>query len=120
MSKEKDNKLTLDHLVTKQLENIDELDIASQIQFLGFVALNDIRQIKLNSRIKQDQVSDITKLYLYAQEFNVPFAKDLADNILSLQVSIRGLGRKEMVEIMRSVPNEGEPIENTKGKNIFE
>lgn len=56
--------------------------------------------IKTNSRIAKYQVNPITKLLLFADFFQSDFARNLATNILELQVSLNGYGRKELVQIL--------------------
>ena len=57
---------------------------------------------KVNSRIYREQVSKITRLYTFAEIFNNDLVKNIADNVLLLQISIYGLGRKELVRILQS------------------
>ena len=63
--------------------------------------LLDHKKIKTITRVKTEQVSVISKLYLFSKVFNAPFCKDLADNILQLQISINGLGRRELVQLVQ-------------------
>lgn len=71
---------------------------------------------KVNSRINKRQVNLLTQAYLYSDIYDNKLMGKLADNILLLQVSIGGLGRKELVRILQSV---GDPVpleENEKKK----
>src|SRR5690606_11667424 len=63
------------------------------------------KNLKSNSRIKYEQVSHLSKLYLFSDIFEIDFIKNLADNILQLQISINGLGRKELVDLVGKVYN---------------
>ena len=63
------------------------------------------KNLKTTTRIKYEQVSHLSKLYLFADIFDIDFIKKLADNILKLQISINGLGRKELVDLVGKVYN---------------
>jgi hypothetical protein len=75
------------------------------ISLIAVQHLFDDKNLKSNSRVKFAQVSDLTKLYLFSDIFNIPFIHSLADNILQLQISVNGLGRKELVELVSRVNN---------------
>lgn len=72
-----------------------------QISLLAIGELLNKKKIKTISRIKPEQTSNIAKLYMFSQTFDDPFTKNLADTILQLQISINGLGRKELVNLVQ-------------------
>lgn len=72
------------------------------INLLALQELTNSKKIKTNSRIKLEQVELLTKLYLFNDTFKTPLAKKLADLILQLQVSINGLGRKEIIKMINN------------------
>ena len=78
------------------------------------------KNLKVNTRIKYEQVSHLSKLYLFSDIFEIDFIKNLADTILQLQISINGLGRKELVDLVGKVYNT-DTIETEKltSKGIF-
>jgi len=103
----KNEKLKIDELledtISEQLEN----GTSDLVSLIAISELTNLDKLKVITRLKDEQVPTLSKLYLYAERFNVPFIKNLADNILQLQISIRGLGRKELVNIVReSTPQE--------------
>ena len=58
-------------------------------------------------------------LAIFAEMFNVDTAKSLVDNILKLQVSLYGRGRKEMVEIAsKQTYNDNDTSKNS-WKDVF-
>src|SRR5690606_6682386 len=78
------------------------------------------KNLKTNTRIKYEQVSHLSKLYLYANIFDIDFIKNLADDILKLQISINGLGRKELVDLVGKVYNtDVSEVEKLTAKGIF-
>lgn len=77
------------------------------------------KNIKSNSRIKFTQVSELTKLFLYSDIFKIETVRKLANNILDLQISINGLGRKELVELVSQNNNMLESNVKISKKEIF-
>lgn len=76
---------------------------------ISLLAINELineKNVKRVSRITPEQVNILTKLYLFGSIFDADIATAIADNILNLQISIKGLGRKELVQLVQ-VRNEG-------------
>src|SRR5690606_39628508 len=113
-------KLELKDLI--QPENIknDNINITDLIKLQVAESLISNKNLKSTTRIKYEQVSHISKLYLFANIFDIDFIKNLADNILKLQISINGLGRKELIYLLGKVYNTdiGE-VEKLTAKGIF-
>ena len=88
------------------------------INLLALQELTNSKKIKTNSRIKLEQVELLTKLYLFNDTFKTPLAKKLADLVLQLQVSINGLGRKEIIKMINN--NSSNDIQQTNRiKDVF-
>ena len=109
-------KLTLENL-TKNISDNESSSNNDLISLLAITELLNLEKIKTISRIKGEQVPNIAKLYLYHDTFDIPFIKSLADNILQLQISISGLGRKELVQMVQQRFDDQE-LQPTK-KGIF-
>jgi len=107
MKKVKEDKLKIDELLEENISEQLENGGSDLVSLIAISELTNLDKLKVITRIKEGQVPILTKLYMYAETFNIPFIKNMADNILQLQVSIRGLGRKELVNIVReSTPTE--------------
>jgi hypothetical protein len=107
MKKVKEDKLKIDELLEENINEQLENGTSDLVSLIAISELTNLEKLKVITRIKEEQVPILTKLYMYAETFNIPFIKNMADNILQLQVSIRGLGRKELVNIVReSTPTE--------------
>ena len=107
MKKVKEDKLKIDELLEENISEQLENGSSDLVSLIAISELTNLYKLKVITRIKEEQVPILTKLYMYAETFNIPFIKNMADNILQLQVSIRGLGRKELVNIVReSTPSE--------------
>lgn len=105
-----DNKLTLQDLTGKDEDGLYNINLDSsnidettqdKISILAVNELLDLKKLKTISRVKPDQITNITKLYLFADTFKTPFARQLADTILQLQISLNGLGRQELVQLVQ-------------------
>lgn len=107
MKKVKEDKLKIDELLEENISEQLENGGSDLVSLIAISELTNLEKLKVITRLKEEQVPILTKLYMYAETFNVPFVKNMADNILQLQISIRGLGRKELVNIVReSTPSE--------------
>ena len=107
MKKVKENKLKIDELLEENISEQLENGSSDLVSLIAISELTNLDKLKVITRLKEEQVPILTKLYMYAETFNIPFIKNMADNILQLQISIRGLGRKELVNIVReSTPSE--------------
>lgn len=101
-------KITLPELTQREPEDNTNIIIGNdnpapyndEIALKAVNELLNIENLKTISRIKPEQTINLTKLYLFADTFNVPFTKMLADHILQLQISLNGLGRSELVQLV--------------------
>ena len=92
-----ENNIKIDKLIEKQIEEAkDDL-----ISLLALQELLGEKNLKRVSRIKDTQVPALTKLFMFGDIFESDTATSLADYILNLQISIRGLGRKELVSLVQ-------------------
>ena len=100
-----------------------ETDVdTTNIDFISAVALQELlddKKIKQNSRINKNQVNPLTKVAIFADLFNVGTAKTLVDNILKLQVSLYGRGRREMVEIASKQTYNDLDTSKNRWKDVF-
>lgn len=107
-NKNETKNLDLQTLLSERQE--ESINAATAGELVSLIAMNELTnrdKIKLTSRIKEDQVLILTKLNLFSEIFDIDFVKSLANNILELQVSIKGLGRKELVRVVNSsIPDE--------------
>jgi len=92
-----ENNIKIDKLIEKQIDEAkDDL-----ISLLALQELLGEKNLKRVSRIKDTQVPALTKLFMFGDIFESDTATSLADYILNLQISIRGLGRKELVSLVQ-------------------
>jgi len=92
---------------------------SDMISLLAISELLDNAKIKTISRIKPEQTPNLAKLYLFADTFDTSFTRSLADTILQLQISINGLGRKEMVQLVQRRIDDMVQVQPIRSKDIF-
>ncbi len=103
----KNEKMKIDELLEENISEQLESGTSDLVSLIAISELTNLNKLKVITRLKDEQVPLLSKLYMYAETFSIQFVKNLADNILQLQISIRGLGRKELVNIVReSTPQE--------------
>ena len=103
----KNDKLKIDELLEENISEQLENGSSDLVSLIAISELTNLDKLKVITRLKDGQVPLMSRLYMFAETFNIPFMKNLADNILQLQISIRGLGRKELVSVVRdSAPQE--------------
>ena len=113
-------KLEMEDLTKTNLNiAMDEQPQNDLISMLAIQELLNIKKLKTITRIKPEQVSNISKLYMFSQTFNTSFTKTLADMILQLQVSINGLGRKELVQLVQKREEVMTETRRLTSKDIF-
>ena len=108
MKDKNDKKLTMEDMTKSNGENIESVvpfddgeSINDKVSLIAIQELLNLDKLKTISRIKFEQVTVITKLYLFTDIFDIPFTSDLAELILQLQISTNGLGRKELVSLVQ-------------------
>lgn len=114
------NNLTLEHLINQYKSDSDNVKNTDLISLLAINELLNLDKLKTISRLKSEQIQPITKLYLFAETFQTDFAKSLADNVLQLQISILGFGRKELVQLVQNRTEVISPaVEKYSSKEVF-
>ncbi len=112
------------NLDLEKMINDDETvnNLAETNDLLSLVIVNELlnkKNIKTNSRIKMEQVSNLTRLLMFSETFKINFLKRMAHHIMELQVSIRGLGRKELVQMVQARDDIFKLEKQIKSKDIF-
>lgn len=72
----------------------------------------------VNSRLNKSQINAITKLLTFSRLYKNDFTLKIAYDMLKLQVSLNGLGRKELVRILQTT-SDYEPESKTSFKDVF-
>lgn len=65
--------------------------------------LSSKENLKMKSDLSLAQITHLTRAYVFAEHFNNPLVKHIADTLLELLVSKGRMGRKELTELARSL-----------------
>ena len=110
--------LTFNELTLSDFDNVNFEDVVEKamgidpISLLTLDHLTSDKKLKTVSRIKEKQVVNLTKLYTFSEVYNTTLTKSIADNILKLQISLGGQGRKEMVRMAQQSDSYIETVED--------
>jgi hypothetical protein len=97
----------------------EDIDISDKISLKAIEELLNIKKLKTISRIKFEQVPILSKLYMFTEIFGEKYTKNLADQILQLQISVSGLGRRELVQLVQQRSEMMEIPQQKVHKDIF-
>lgn len=89
-----------DDLIYSQIAQQEDKP-TDEISMAAIGELLNNKKLKANSRLKFEQVSLISKLFMFSEVFGEKFPKQLANLILELQISVNGLGRRELVQLVQ-------------------
>lgn len=120
-----EKKLRLNDMTGKDADNTNIVINQEEDNFNDLIALKavdellNIEKLKTITRINPNQVANLTKLYLFTEAYNAPFTTQLADTILQLQISLKGLGRQELVQLVQQRSDPIMPEKRFTSKDIF-
>lgn len=89
--------MNIDEIITQE-KNIDDDLRLKVINHLLDMTNNTL----VNSRLNKSQINAITKLLTFSRLYKNDFTLKIAYDMLKLQVSLHGLGRKELVRILQT------------------
>lgn len=125
MAKQKQETKDILKLEDQIQQNFDDLiDSGDTSIILNAFMVNQFfknENLKVNSRVKMLQIAPLTKLFAFSKQFDVPFLEVIGNNILQLQISAYGLGRKETIGLFGTVNQTGvqeTPFDPSK-KDVF-
>ena len=71
----KNDKLKIDELLKENISEQLESGSSDLVSLIAINELTNLNKIKVITRLKDEQVPLLVKLYMYAETFNVPFIK---------------------------------------------
>ena len=84
------------------MEFIDLMDTNDELREKAIESLFEDKHLFKNSRIKNSDIMKIARLKLYGDFYNLSLVDKLIKYILQLRISVNGLGRKEVVELVKT------------------
>lgn len=100
------------------MEIIDVLTNNDELREKAIESLFEDKHLFKNSRIKNNDILKLVKLKLYGEYYGLTMVDKLIKYILQLRISVNGLGRKEVVELVKTdvfTSNLTEPKTNSRG-----
>lgn len=83
------------------MEVID-LNNNDELREKAIESLFEDKHLFKNSRVKNNDILKLARLKLYGDYFNLSLIDRLIKYILQLRISVNGLGRKEIVELVKT------------------
>lgn len=84
------------------MEVIDLLDNNDELREKAIEALFEDKNLFKNTRVKNNDILKLARLKLYGDYYNLSLIDKLIKYILQLRISVNGLGRKEVVELVKT------------------
>ena len=84
------------------MEIIDFLNNNHELREKAIESLFEDKHLFKNSRIKNNDILKLVKLKLYGEYYGLTMIDKLIKYILQLRISVNGLGRKEVVELVKT------------------
>ncbi|MEM1974135.1 MAG: hypothetical protein QXN68_05045 [Thermoplasmata archaeon] len=100
------------------MEIIDVLNNNDELREKAIESLFEDKHLFKNSRIKNSDIMKIARLKLYGDFYNLTLIDKLIKYVLQLRISVNGLGRKEVVELVKTdvfTSNLTEPKNGSRG-----
>ena len=100
------------------MEIIDILNNNDELREKAIESLFEDKHLFKNSRIKNSDIMKIARLKLYGDFYNLTLIDKLIKYVLQLRISVNGLGRKEVVELVKTdvfTSNLTEPKNGSRG-----
>ena len=102
-------KLTHNEMTGKDDDGTETINVINEAEQpyndeIAMRAVNELfnaGNLESNSRIKPEQVLNLSRLYAFSEIFSVSLPRLLADHILKLQISLNGYGRQEIVQLVQ-------------------
>lgn len=79
-----------------------DLNNNDELREKAIESLFEDKHLFKNSRVKNNDILKLARLKLYGDYFNLSLIDRLIKYILQLRISVNGLGRKEIVELVKT------------------
>ena len=99
------------------MEIIDLMNSNDELREKAIESLFEDKHLFKNSRIKNSDIMKIARLKLYGDFYNLSLVDKLIKYILQLRISVNGLGRKEVVELVKTDVFTSSLVEPTKNES---
>lgn len=100
------------------MEIIDLIDSNDELREKAIESLFEDKHLFKNTRIKNNDILKLARLKLYGDYYNLTLIDKFIKYVLQLRISVNGLGRKEIVELVKTdvfTSSLTEPKTNSRG-----
>lgn len=100
------------------MEIIDLMDSNDELREKAIESLFEDKHLFKNTRIKNNDILKLARLKLYGDYYNLTLIDKFIKYVLQLRISVNGLGRKEIVELVKTdvfTSSLTEPKTNSRG-----
>lgn len=101
------------------MEFLDIQDHNDELKEKAIESLFEDKHLFKNTRIKDKDILKLVRLQLYGDYFNLSLVNKLIKYILQLRISVNGLGRKEVVELVKTEVFSSNLVEDNKSRGVF-
>lgn len=101
------------------MEIIDLLDNKDELREKAIEALFEDKHLLKNSRVKNNDILKLARLKLYGDFYNLSLVDKFIKYILQLRISVNGLGRKEIVELVKTDVFTSNIAETNNSRGVF-
>ena len=101
------------------MEFVDVLDHNDELKEKAIESLFEDKHLFKNTRIKDKDILKLVRLKLYGDYYNLSLVNKLIKYILQLRISVNGLGRKEIVELVKTEVFSSNLVEDSKSRGVF-
>lgn len=84
------------------MEIIDLMNSNDELREKAIESLFEDKHLFKNTRIKNSDILKLTRLKLYGEYYGLTLIDKFIKYILQLRISVNGLGRKEIVELVKT------------------
>lgn len=84
------------------MEVIDLLNKDDELKQKAIEALFEDKNLLKNTRVKNNDILKLARLKVFSDFYNLSLIDKLIKYILQLRISVNGLGRKEVVELVKT------------------
>lgn len=101
------------------MEVIDLLDNKDELREKAIEALFEDKNLFKNTRVKNNDILKLARLKLYGDFYNLSLIDRFIKYILQLRISVNGLGRKEIVELVKTDVFTSNIVEPNNSRGVF-
>ena len=101
------------------MEVIDLLDNKDELREKAIEALFEDKNLLKNTRVKNNDILKLARLKLYGDFYNLSLVDRFIKYILQLRISVNGLGRKEIVELVKTDVFTSNITETNNSRGVF-